>query len=86
MKDVIIKTMLSIKYDLTHAYQDVVGVNFKNEVHKSMGQVIDLFDQCFEIIKFKMIIDDQFKVWLIGVDQAPQWITDLRNSTQIERE
>ena len=77
--------MLSIKYDLTHSYQDVVGVNQKSELIKH-GQVIDLFDQCFELIKFKIIIDENFKVWLVGVKQGPQWLTDMRNSTQLERD
>ena len=66
IKDVIIKTMLSIKYDLTHAYQDVVGANYKTE-QIMQGQIVDLFDQCFELIKFKVIIDQNYKVWLVGV-------------------
>ena len=79
--------MLSVKSDLTHAYQDVVGVVYKNEHFKNEGQPpVELFDMCFEIIKFKFLIDDRLKVWLLGLTQGPAWTTEPLHSTPLERE
>lgn len=32
-----------------------------------------MYDQCFEILRFKVIIDSNLKAWLIGVEQGPPW-------------
>ena len=60
MKDIIIKTMLSLQPDLLHNYKLALPSDQDHEAS-------------FQILTFDMIIDDQCKPWLLKVNQAPDF-------------
>ena len=65
-RDIIIKCMLSMHQELIHSYNQVVGAAKGN-----IGNLLS--DSCFEVLEFKLIVDQQHKVWLIGVKQSPNY-------------
>ena len=60
IKDVIIKTLLSIQKELVQSY-------------KILQPQDKLFDKCFEILTFEIIVDQEEKPWLISVNATPNF-------------
>jgi hypothetical protein len=61
--DLIIKTMMAVQPDLIHNYR--------------MCQPSDrMFQICFEVLGFDVLIDEDAKPWLLEVNQAPSFNTD----------
>ena len=60
IKDVIIKTFLSIQSDLVNSY-------------KLCQSKDNLFDKCFELLTFNILIDKKEKPWLLSVNSAPDF-------------
>jgi len=65
MKDIIIKTMMSLQPDLMHNYKLALPSDHEHQM-------------CFQIMTFDMIIDDQCKPWLLKVNQAPDFANGLQ--------
>jgi hypothetical protein len=55
IKDIVIKTFLSIQSDIIHDY-------------KMIQPEDKLYDKCFELLTFNIVIDRFHKPWLIKVD------------------
>lgn len=65
-RDIIIKCLLSMHQELMHSYNQVAA--------PAKGATANLLsDCCFELLEFKLIVDAQHKVWLIGVKQSPNY-------------
>jgi hypothetical protein len=65
-RDIIIKCLLSMHQELIQAFSQAVGA-----AKGPAGTLLS--DSCFEIMEFKMLVDAQHKVWLIGVRQSPNF-------------
>jgi len=65
MKDIIIKTMLSLQPDLLHNYKLALPSDQDHEAS-------------FQILTFDMIVDELGKPWLLKVNQAPDFENGLQ--------
>lgn len=63
IKDVIIKTLISVQHELAHNYRACQPTDLENRM-------------CFEILGFDIILDDKGKPILLEVNQAPSFATD----------
>jgi tubulin polyglutamylase TTLL6/13 len=60
IEKIIVKTMISVEGELTHNYKSCQP----NDKEGAM---------CFEILGFDIIIDDEFKPYLLEVNHAPSF-------------
>ena len=72
VKDIIIKTLITIQHDLAHNYRTCQPSDFENLM-------------CFEILGFDIILDDKGKPILLEVNQAPSFATDSPLDYEIKR-
>ena len=72
IKDVIIKTLITIQQDLAHNYRTCQPADLESLM-------------CFEILGFDIIIDDKGKPILLEVNQAPSFATDSPLDYDIKR-
>ena len=63
MKDIIIKTLISVQPMLSHTYRSCQP----DDVDNSM---------CFEILGFDIFLDSKLKPWIIEVNHTPSFSTD----------
>lgn len=63
IKDIIVKTMLSVQRELAHSYR----MNQPTDVENRM---------CFELLGFDIMLDSDLKPMLLEVNHAPSFATD----------
>jgi tubulin polyglutamylase TTLL6/13 len=73
MRDMIVKTLMSILPDLVHQYRT--------------SQPSDLYsNMCFEILGFDILLDKTGKPWLLEVNHAPSFNCDTALDNQVKRQ
>ena len=63
IKDIIVKTMLSIQPDLVHNYRTCQPSDREGSM-------------CFELLGFDILLDKQYRPYLLEVNHAPSFNTD----------
>lgn len=63
IKDIIVKTMATSQPYLAHLYRSCQPEDLENSM-------------CFQVLGFDVMIDKNFKPWLIEVNQSPSFATD----------
>ena len=71
--DVIVKTLCSVQPQLADSYRGCQPLDDRN-------------DKCFEILGFDILIDDNFKPWLLEVNHSPSFTTDTPFDERIKSE
>ena len=63
MRDIVVKTLISVQPDLYHHYR----TSQPSDIYNNM---------CFEILGFDVLIDENAKPWLLEINHAPSFATD----------
>jgi len=72
MRDLIVKTLISVQQDLVHHYRT--------------SQPSDMYNNmCFEILGFDVLIDSKGKPWLLEVNHAPSFNCDTALDENVKR-
>jgi tubulin polyglutamylase TTLL6/13 len=69
--DIVVKTVLTIQPTLASTYRSCQPYDYANNM-------------CFEILGFDIILDSNFKPWLLEVNHSPSFSTDSDLDTQIK--
>lgn len=73
VRDVIIKSLLSVQSDLVHHQKSFLCQEFLTNVEKKYSEaflpMID--DICFQVLSFDILLDSGLKPWLLNVKVAP---------------
>jgi tubulin polyglutamylase TTLL6/13 len=72
MRDMIVKTLISVQPDLIHHYR----TSQPSDIYNSM---------CFEILGFDVLIDKQGTPWLLEVNHAPSFNCDTALDAAVKR-
>ena len=72
IKDVIIKTLITIQHDLMHNYRTCQPADLESLM-------------CFEILGFDIILDSKGRPFLLEVNQAPSFATDSPLDYEIKK-
>lgn len=72
MRDMIVKTLISIQPDLVHHYRT--------------SQPIDIYgNMCFEILGFDVLVDKKGAPWLLEVNHAPSFNCDTALDASVKK-
>jgi tubulin polyglutamylase TTLL6/13 len=72
MRDIFVKTLISVQPDLYHHYR--------------MSQPSDIYNNmCFEILGFDILIDKTGKPWLLEVNHAPSFNCDTALDSEVKK-
>ena len=75
VRDVIIKSLLSVQSDLVHHQKSILCQEFLTNVEKKYSEaflpMID--DICFQVLSFDILLDAGLKPWLLNVKAAPDF-------------
>lgn len=72
MRDMIVKTLISIQPDLVHHYR----TSQPSDIYNNM---------CFEILGFDVLVDKNGTPWLLEVNHAPSFNCDTALDAQVKR-
>jgi tubulin polyglutamylase TTLL6/13 len=72
MRDMIVKTLISIQPDLVHHYR----TSQPSDIYNNM---------CFEILGFDVLIDNKGGPWLLEVNHAPSFNCDTALDAHVKR-
>ena len=72
IKDIVIKTLISIQPDLLHSYRTCQPGDIYNNM-------------CFEILGFDIMLDDKGRAYLIEVNHAPSFNVDTKLDEVVKR-
>ena len=72
MRDMIVKTLISIQPDLVHHYR----TSQPSDIYNNM---------CFEILGFDILIDGNGNPWLLEVNHAPSFNCDTALDAHVKR-
>jgi tubulin polyglutamylase TTLL6/13 len=72
IKDIVVKTIISGQPYLSHIYRSCQPDDYDNSM-------------CFQILGFDILIDKNFRPWLIEVNQSPSFGTDSPLDYQVKK-
>ena len=72
MRDIVVKTLISVQPDLYHHYR----ASQPSDIYNNM---------CFEILGFDILIDKTGKPWLLEVNHAPSFNCDTALDAKVKR-
>jgi len=72
MRDMIVKTLISVQPDLVHHYR----TSQPSDIYNNM---------CFEILGFDVLVDKNGTPWLLEVNHAPSFNCDTALDAQVKR-